>query len=161
MVIFCLTDSIRDISVRTTSELIIYNTFGAEVVGVRTGKVLYVFTNSESPLPEILRHSASEGLRIRQHALNEKFNLLTTGNKKILVCNFLNNKLLQTTKPDHIILTGFNAKDAVKIYFTQPVSSLILTSRVPSGYYLKWRMQYQNIDTIHSIKKSGAFRMRL
>ncbi len=49
----------------------------------------------------------------------------------------------------------------VMIYFNQPASSLILTPRVPSDYYFKWRMQYQNIDTLHYIKKSGAFRMRL
>lgn len=161
LLIFCLTDSLRDISVRTTGELVVYNTAGPDAIAVRTGKILDIYTNSESPPQEVSRHSASAGLRIRQHALNEKFNLIVKGDNKILICNFLSNNLFQATRPDHIILTGSSESDAGKIWFPRPIKSLILTPGAPSGLSLKWRMQFQSFDTIHSIRKSGAFRMRL
>ncbi len=109
LLIFCLTDSVRDISGRTTCELIVYNTIGTDVIGIRTGKILDAYTDSELLPQEVLRHSASAGLRIMQHTLNEKFSLIRTGDNKILVSNFMNNNLLEATKPEHIILTGFNS----------------------------------------------------
>jgi competence protein ComEC len=160
LLLFFLTDSIRDISVRTSNELIVYNTSGAGAIGIRTGKILDLYTNSELPQPEVIRHCASGRLRIRQHSLNEKFTLISTADKRILICNSLNDKLLQTAKPDHIILTGSSTGNTREIHSDYKAGSLILTSAVPSGYYRNYRTQFQSTDTIHYVKKSGAFRVR-
>ena len=161
LLFFCLADSIRDISVRTSKELIVYNTANNVAVGVRSGKILDLYTNSESLQTEVSRHCASLRLRMRPHFSNDKYTLISTEDKKILICNSLNNNLVKATDPDHIIIAGSGTGNVPEIDAGVHAGSLILTSGVPSGYYSKCRLLYHNIDTIHYVKKSGAFRTRL
>ena len=63
MSLFILAGTVRDISSRTTNDLIIYNTPGSSTIGIRTGKILNLYSDTTLTRPEVIRHSASLGLK--------------------------------------------------------------------------------------------------
>jgi competence protein ComEC len=161
LLLFISAGTIRIISDRTSGELIVYNTTGSDAIGIRTGKTLNLFSDTALMPPEVIRHCAARGLRLETNILKGNFTCVTAGNKKILICNYLNNSLLQQTEPDFIILGGAFPKIEKQISFRKTVPSLIMTPRVSSYFKLPGSLQNNISDTIHFVKKSGAFRARL
>jgi hypothetical protein len=150
------------VSDKASSELIIYNTPGHIAVGVRTGKTMNFFSDTSYIPPETIRHCSTRGLKLTQNSSDNKILLLSAGERKILVSSYLSVELLRLTKPDHIILNGGRPLPEKQIRLTRPVNSLVITSpsasqfRGPEGL-----INPESIDSIHYIKKSGAFRSRL
>jgi hypothetical protein len=68
---------------------------------------------------------------------------------------------LQKEEPDMIILKGKYPRIDKEIDITGAVEALIMTSDVASGYRLKLELSRGKPDTVHLVKKSGAFRVRL
>lgn len=153
--------TIRNISERTSGELIVYNTAGQDAIGIRTGKILNLYSDTALVPPEVLRHCATRGLRLEKKILYKNFTGIIAGNKKILICNYLNNNLLQQTEPDFIILRGAFPAIGKQIRSGKTVSSMIMTPRISSYFKLPESLQKNISDTIHYVKKSGAFRSRL
>lgn len=159
--LFISAGTIRNISERTSGELIIYNTYGSDAIGIRTGKILNFYSDTTLVPPEVLRHCAARGLRLKKNILDKNFTGLIAGNKKILICNFLNNNLLQKTEPDFIVLRGTFPKIEKQIRFRKTGTSLIVTPHVSSYLKLPESLESNKSDTIHYVKKSGAFRAGL
>ncbi len=57
------TGTIGDITTRRSDELIVYNSIGSSTVGIRTGKILNIYSDSLPPGPEVARHCAMLDLR--------------------------------------------------------------------------------------------------
>jgi competence protein ComEC len=157
ILMYVIADTISDISVRTTNELIVYNTPGSSTIGIRAGKILNIFCDTSAIRPEVIRHSATLGLKIKVNTLNDKFNLIRAGEKNILICNSLNNKILVNLNPDMVILTGL--KPQIDKYLTskKPVEAVIFSAGLNSGFNLPSRDKLSGSDTIHFVRKSGAF----
>jgi hypothetical protein len=68
---------------------------------------------------------------------------------------------LQKEEPDMIILKGKYPRIDKEIDITGTVEALIMTSDLPSGYRLNLDLSRGKPDTVHFVKKSGAFRARL
>lgn len=157
--LFISAGTVRNISDRASGELIIYNTSGSDAIGIRTGKILNLYSDTALVPPEVLRHCAARGLRLKKNTLNENFIGLIAGNKKILISNFLSNNLLQKTDPDFIVLRGTFPKIEKQIRYRKTGTSLIMTRHVSS--YIKLPESLKNkSDTVHYVNKSGAFRAR-
>jgi competence protein ComEC len=160
--IYLFVGTLRIISDKASTELIIYNTSVSDAIGIRKGKTLNLFSGMTVSPPEVLRHCATKGLKIEQNSLNDNALLVRTGKNKILISSYLNNKLIQSAKPGHLILTGSHPQIEKNIRFESPLHSFIVTQISASpNLYLTAKLNNNMIDTIHYIKKSGAFRIRL
>lgn len=161
LLILVLAGTLRNISDRVSGELIIYNTVDLDAIGIRTGKVLNLYSDTTMIPPEVIRHCATMGLRLKRNILDKNFTGLIAGSRRILICSYLSNKILQKTDPDFIILRGRYPKIEKQIIFRKSISSLIITARASSYYNLPGNLQNSKIDTIHFVKKSGSFRSGL
>jgi len=161
LLLFLLAGTIRSISDRTSGELIVYNGIVSSPIGIRTGRVLNLYSDTDTLLPEVAKHCVTRRLKVNLIESDMEVLLLKVNKKNILICNDLSNNVLQKATPDIIILKGKFPKVDKKIDFLRPVEGLIMTSDVASGYRLKLNLNSGNPDTIHYVKNSGAFRTRL
>ena len=162
LIVFLFAGTAGVISDKASSEMIVYNTPGQNAVGVRTGKTLNFFGDTEVIPAEAMRHCSTRGLKLKQNNSGNKILLLNAGEKKIVISSFLSSELLQLTEPDYIILKGLGQQPEKQIRLTRPVNSLVITSQSISQYRVHQAIINREIvDSIHFIKKYGAFRTRL
>ncbi len=159
--LFVLSGTIKAIVTRSTSELIVYNSTGSSSIGIRSGKTLLLYTDTTAGLPEIVRHCASLGLRVKSESLDNGFRYIRAGGKRILISNNISNSLLHEVRPDIIVLTGRFPKIDRPIDTGEQLNSFIITAEVKDSFYLRKSIEDQISCHIHYIKKSGAWRMRL
>ena len=155
--LFLLTGTIKEISTRISNEIIVYNTPGSAVIGIKTGKVLNLYSDSTMAGPEVRRHCSTLGLKIKTNILRNNMNCIRAGEKNILICNSLNKNILQNFVPDIVILTGVHPEIEKDLQALQIPGTLIITSEAASGYRLPQEKFIIRIDTIHVVKKDGAF----
>jgi hypothetical protein len=110
---------------------------------------------------EVKRHSSTLGLKMKSSILKNNIYCLRAGEKKILICNSLNKNILQSVLPDIVILTGLRPEIEKKLSFGQFTGSLIITSEAASGFRLPQQIDFSPMDTVHLVRKSGAFIKRL
>jgi competence protein ComEC len=161
LLIFVSAGTLRSISDRTSGELIIYNIAGSDAIGIRTGKILNLYCDTTLIPSEVLRHCSTRGLRMKTHILDKNFTGLVAGDRRILICNYLNNSLVQEVDPDFIIVRGIYPKVEKQIRFPEQVKSLIVTPQVSTYFILPDNLRQSKTNTIHFVKISGAFRARL
>ncbi len=106
LLIFFMAGTAIQISTRASNEIIVYNTPGFSTIGIRTGKILNLYSDTTVAGPEVKRHCASLGLRINLNPVAEGNNCITAGRTRILITSFLDNKIVEGFSPDIIILTG-------------------------------------------------------
>lgn len=152
--------TVNQISIRRSNELIVYNTPGASTIGIRTGKILNVYSDSSLMKQEVMKHSATLGLHIKHNVLNKKINYTDAG-EKILIIRSLDERTIQKFKPDIVILTDL--KSGINAYSNQEYlpSAFIITpesSTGPANFFINRRIAK---DTVHFVKRSGAFLKRL
>ncbi|HEX7493116.1 MAG TPA: ComEC/Rec2 family competence protein [Bacteroidales bacterium] len=161
MSLFILAGTVKDISSRTTNDLIIYNTPGSPTIGIRTGKILNVYSDTTLTRPEVIRHSASLGLRIKPARLVNNYYFIRVGTKKILITDILTRNTVQKCMPDIVILTGSRPDIENDIAFRHPPEIIIISSEATSGFSIPEYVVTNGIDSIHFVRKSGAFIKRL
>jgi len=153
--------SLTEISVRRSNELIVYNIPGTTAIGVKTGKILNIYSDSIISYPEIIRHSASLGLNVGIKKLSEKPNCIKAGDKKILICNTLDHYAIQKYRPEIIILTGTKPLIKKDLIPSLHSGAIIYSSEITSGFRSPEQLYLLRTDTIHNTRKSGAFIKRL
>jgi hypothetical protein len=161
IILFVLYGTINEISIRSTNELIVYNTPGSSTIGIRTGKILNLFSDTLVVNQAVMRHCASLGLKIKSNELNNNYYSILAGNKQILICDtpetFGNNR----NKPDIMIVTGKMTSFGNNVPHIMPAEVLIISSVTVPGSLKLNQAHNGSIDTIHYIRKSGAFTARL
>jgi hypothetical protein len=109
----------------------------------------------------VMRHCASLGLKIRSNELNNNYYSILAGSKQILICEtpetFGNNR----NKPDIMIVTGMKPAFGSNVTHIMPAEVLIISSVTVPGSLKLNQVHNGSIDTIHYIRKSGAFIARL
>lgn len=159
--LFIVAGTGKSISNRTTNELIVYNSIGSSDIGIRTGNTLNLFSDSVSIKTDILKHCATRGLKIR---MNNRYNgnrYVKAGKKDILICNALTNSILKNTNPEIVILVGTYPKIEKDLQPPLSLKKLIISSEVSTGFSLQSKLISKEIDTIHFVRKSGAYISRL
>lgn len=155
------TGTIKSISDRTSGELIVYNVSGSSQIGIRTGSILNLYSDSDTIYPEVTRHCVTERLKANLIRAVSQAQLIKTGDKSILICSKLTNRVLQEARPDLIILKGKYPWIDKMTEFTDSVKMIIFASDVATGYKHNIDLDSSHPDTIHFVRKSGAFRTKL
>jgi competence protein ComEC len=153
LLLFILAGSIVEVSARTSNQIIVYNTPGTQTIGVKTGKILNIFSDTSAIRPEVLRHSATLGLKIKTNQLKNSFYCIRAGEKNILISNSSAKNILSGFKPDIIVLTGSHPvfERNMPNYIKPEV--LIFTS----AYRFPDRNIIIDTDSVHLVRKSGAY----
>jgi competence protein ComEC len=160
VIIIAIAGTIRDIYVRRSNELIVYNSPGATVVGIRTGKILNLYSTGEDIPPEVLRHSSTLGLRIEKKDPSNGTSCIEAAGKKILITTSAGRSRLSSLTPDIVILSGSKPfiEDPGGLRFPRMVitsSEVAYRFRIPGDLYSSPdRLAFE-------VRKAGAFRMSL
>jgi competence protein ComEC len=157
LILYIFTGTARDISSKTTNELIVYNTPGSSTIGIRTGKILNLFSDTSVVVPDVKRHCATLGLEIKSTVLKNKYYCIRAQGKKILITNFLNKKIVQNFVPDILVLTGSRPEIENNLDLRHFPCTVIISSEATSGFRIPRHVDLTGNDTIHFVRKSGAF----
>lgn len=149
IIVYMAAGTFREFAVRTTGELIVYNSV-RPVIGIRTGKVLNVYSDTIVPGPEVTKHAATLGLRTRMNLLDVHPVYLNINGRNVLICNDPGTAGC-ISEPDIIVATGKFNSTAVTGRFRGYVIAMT-ASRDQGG---------TQGGNIHYIRKSGAYRTRL
>ncbi|MGC1389715.1 MAG: ComEC/Rec2 family competence protein [Bacteroidales bacterium] len=161
LILFVLTGTARELSSKGTNEIIVYNTPGTSTIGIRTGKILYLFSDSSATVPEVKRHCATLGLRVKSILLKNKYYCIKAKGKQILIANFLNKKIIQNFSPDILVLTGYKPEIENDLNMNHFPSTVIISSQASSAFRVPQQVSFTGIDTLHFVRKSGAFIRRI
>ena len=157
LLVFITFLTVRDISNRYSNELIVYNTPGISTVGIKTGKILNLYSDSIYTAPEVIKHCSTLGLEIKSNKLVNKNYCLKAGSKKILICNNADNILIDKFLPDIVIFAGLRPDNRKLYSANEHTESVIFSSKYPSGYNIPLKPFYKNMNKIYYVNKSGAF----
>ena len=151
----------RDISIRRSNELIVYNSPGATVVGIRTGKILNLYSTEENITAEVLRHSSTLRLKIEKIDHGNGIVCIEAAGKKVLISGSIGKSVLSSVSPDIVILAGSKPliKDCSGLH--QYPEMVILSSEVAAGFRLSDNFSSLLNKPIFNLRKSGAFKMSL
>jgi len=155
--LFVFSGIVKDIFNFRTNELIVYNTPGSSTIGFRTGKTLNLFTDTLYVSPEIRRHGAALGLKIQPQLLKNNYCCIKAGREKVLITNYLNNKIIKNYEPDLVILTGSHPEIESDLVMAHGPKQIIISSAASSGYRFPRQINISGIDSVHLVRKSGAF----
>jgi competence protein ComEC len=159
--LFIMNGVIKDFSSKTTNELIVYNTPGSVTIGVKTGKILNLYADTALVRPEVYKHASSLGLIIKTNMLNDSYKCLETEDKKILITSELNNLIVRNYNPDIVILTGTRPGIENNLSMSHPPELIIVSSKAASAFSIPRQTVLTNVDSIHFVRKSGAFMRRI
>jgi competence protein ComEC len=158
LVLFVTSAGLKDYSTKNTSELIIYNTPGKNTIGIRTGKILNLFSDTSLIGPEVKRHSAVLGLKIKTFQINHNICCIKAGSKKILITGHLNNKIIHKLIPDIIVITGPKPEIAYDLDPAIIQKATVISVADKRQYYLPRQIIPYSL---HFVKNSGAFIKRI
>ena len=154
--LFVMSGTVTKLRTCQTNELIVYNTPGTSEIGIRTGKILNLYSDISEIRPEIIKHCASQHLKLVSHRLTEKTNYFVINGKKIVICNDPGTGLIININPDFIIVStmGVTAHGALAGIKN---STIIFTPKASRGYNIPGNTGYSYQNNIHLVGKSGAF----
>jgi competence protein ComEC len=161
MTIFLLAGTAREISARVTNELIVYNTPGFSTIGIRTGKILNLYSDTTVACAEVKRHCSTLGLKVDLNKLEERTHCIKVGKTKILITNSLDKRLPDKFLPDIVILTG--PKPTVENFRHSRLLPDVLVIAAEGLPYFGHSQQNSltTVCTVYLVRKSGAFIRRI
>ncbi len=155
--LFAMAGTVRDLISKKTNQLIIYNTPGCTSIGIRTGKILNLYSDTSIVRAEVKRHCAVLGLTVKSHPIDKKCNLLKIAGKKILIAPSLKHTGLQQVEPEIILLTGPSPIIGNNFNLTHKEVIVTRAGKI-SDYILKIR---PSPDSIYFVRNSGAYIRRI
>jgi len=155
--LFVIADTVLEISNKTTNEIIVYNTPGSQTIGIRTGKILNVYSDNSRAGPEVIKHSSTLGLKIIMNPIKNKLYCIRAGNKSVLISDFTDKKLRNKFKPDIVVLTGILTGFEKNISEDYLPEVLVITSGILTGFKPADDIFYNSVDSVHFVNKSGSF----
>jgi competence protein ComEC len=157
ILIWLLTGTVREISTRITNEVIVYNTPGHSTIGIRTGKILNVYSDTAATCAEVKRHCSTLGLKMHLNTTGNGNCCLMAGKVRILIAGSINNRIVDSFSPDLVILTG----PAPGVQFTPdrgPKSVMTIIASEGSPHFLASPYNKSaKLYPVYLVKKSGAF----
>ncbi len=160
MALFFTTGTVIKLFDNKDSGFIVYNTVGSVSIGIKTGNIMNLITDSIPVNSDAIRHCSTRGYRTRLFTLNNHALLIMEGKNKILISNRLSHELLLKTNPETLILTGADPVIDKKLNDTAPLKKIIISSEAKNTFRIPVQLSGNGIDTIHYVKKSGAFLAR-
>ena len=161
LLLYVIAGTAQNIESKKKNELIVYNTPGTLNIGIKTGVILNLLSDTSLVMPDIKKHSATLGLTIKQSLINNDLCCIEANNKKILITNILDSRAMRKYEPDIIILTGPKPKFENRLYLNHYSCQIIFSSRVISGFRIPEQVILPGKDSTFFIRKSGAFIKRI
>jgi len=161
ILIFIFLSTFKDISHKTSDELIVFNNSGNITLSIRTGKKLNLYEGEKDISPDILKFCATRGLKLIKKGKPKDPSCLKVNDNKILVSSSPGLTNLSKLDPDVIIITGAYPSTAKVISHPGKVKAIIISPEVRSGTRLTEITKPIASDTVHIVRQYGAFRMRL
>jgi hypothetical protein len=160
LLLLVLSGSIRDVSTKATNELIVYSTIGYSAAGIRTGKILNLYSDTCITGQEVAKQCATLNLKTKLNNFPGANLRIRVGNSNILITNYLNNAVMNKASPDIVILKGkpIIAKDISSGFHLQAV---VFTSEVSPGSQYYRLLKAIKTDSVHFVRKQGAFYKKL
>jgi competence protein ComEC len=157
-----LTGLLKDISQKNSCELIVYNAVEKPVIGIRTGRILNIYSDTIQGGQEVMRHYATLNLKKRNVVFGSNPLTIRAGKNNILITSIMNKDILQKMSPDYVIITGRKPVIERDILLSQcHIKALIFTSEVNENIRLPAGLTFMTADTVHIVRKNGAFSRRL
>ncbi len=145
------------ISVKSTNELIVFNTPGFSTVGIRRGKILNLYSDLTPAGQDVTKMCATLGLKLKYNPVNENPYVIRAGTKTILISGNLDKQVLQELRPDIAILTGRWPGIENNIATEEYPDALIVSSGVSAGFSLTHQKTVNSTDTVHFVRNAGAY----
>jgi len=161
LLLFLVAGTIRVISTKTTSQLIVYNTQGTLTVGVREGNRIHLYSDSSYIGQEVKRHCAVLSLKPEINIVRKSPVLIRASSKRILITKSITDKFIKQTDPDIVILSGSHPVVFGNAGHSEKISAIIISPEASSGFRFPVRSAVANADTIHYVRRDGAFYLRL
>jgi competence protein ComEC len=161
LVLFVAVGTGREIGTKRTNEIIIYNTPGSSTIGIRTGKILNLYSDTVIAGPEVKRHCASLRLKIKSTLIGNNYHCIKAGGKKILITKFMNNNVIINFVPDYLILTGSHPCIQNDLNMSPYPGFIVISSEPTTRFRLQQKGFVSTADSIHYVRNSGAFVKRL
>jgi len=155
------TCTFSEISTRSTNELIVFNTPSLTTIGIRTGKILNIYSDTSSVGQEVKKYCATLGLKKKINTLKNNSYCIRAGSTNILISDHPDKNILQTYRPDIVIITRTPPEMDINLPDVQAPEALIVTSGASFGYYFQRDNFFSTIDTVHIVKQSGAYIRRI
>jgi hypothetical protein len=159
--IFTLIGSTRSILTKTTDELIVYNTVGHSAIGIRTGRILNLYSDTSLVSNDVKKHCATLNLKVRNNILRENNCHIRAGEKNILITSHFNNPLLKMTAPDILIIRGLKPNVEKNVYPAEKFEAVIISPESSPSYKISGIIRSLPSDTTIFVKNSGAFYKKL
>ena len=159
--LFFMAGTIKDINNNSTGELVVYNSVNSSSIGIKIGNTMNLLTDTFPVNSDVIRHCSTRGLKLKTISFSNDPVFIETGGKKILICNSLNDRIIRLTNPETVIFACPHPLIDKHIPVSNPVKNIIISSGVSPGFQLPVKLITEDIDTVHYVKKSGAFIARL
>lgn len=160
-ILFLISVSVRHYITGSTDELIVYNTPGETAIGLRTGRILRLFTEKENIPKDIMRHCAILGLKIQNEHLPGDPLFMRINNHILLITGSYEPGLTNNQAPDISIFTSripFPGKESGLIF---PEGSVIITTDYNHETEFCCSGDSGKMNRTWSVRKSGAYRKTL
>jgi competence protein ComEC len=151
----------REISTRVTNEIIVYNTPGSSTIGIRTGKILNLYSDSAVERPEVKKHCATLGLKIKMNISGTRSDCITAGDTRILITGSLNQEILEYHSPDIVILTGKKPVVELERFPRWKPSFLVIAADGPPLFSRNRNKKQLKAFPLYLVRESGAFTGRI
>jgi competence protein ComEC len=157
LLVLIITGTLIEIITRSTNELTVYNTPGSSEIGIRTGKILNLYTDSPETSPAVIKHCSMLGLRLISHSLNNKNYCLDVNGNKIFICTSASKEVIQNSKPEIVILTGTGPYKPIIFSTDWHPPTVIVTSKSSMNFGISVKSKNKATGSVHIIGESGAF----
>jgi competence protein ComEC len=160
LLLFVLAGTTKTTMTRSTNELIVYNSIGSTTIGIRCGKLLNIYSDTCSAGSEVNRHSSVLNLKMKQNLIEGDAFMIKACKSNILITSILNNTLIKLASPDIVIIKGkpLIQKD---IRPDKELKAVIVSPESSQGARFSALVRATGADTVHFVRKDGAFYMRL
>ncbi len=140
------------------NELVIFNRFDDNLIGIKKGKVLGVYSEKDSMNNTVRDYKIGEG--IQEINFNKQRHIFNIENKTILVLTKETRQLPDNLKSDVLVLHNSPTKNMdVLIRALKPKTFVVTSGNYPS-FVKRWKQSAEkNGIEFYSIKESGAYRM--
>jgi competence protein ComEC len=161
LLLFLTAGTVRCIATRATNQLIVYNTQGHLTVGVREGIRVSLYSDTCVLGQEVKRHSAVLSLKPDVNVISASPTLIKALNKRILITENVTEKVIAQVRPDIIILSGSHPVVFRNAGRGERISAVIISPEASAGFRIPVKAAVADADTVHYVRKDGAFYIRL
>jgi competence protein ComEC len=161
MLLYIIAGTALNIESKIKNELIIYNTPGSLNVGIKTGIILNLLSDTSLVVPEVKKHCATLGLKIKPTLIKKDLYCVEADDKRILITNVVNSRIMLKYEPDIIILTGPIPKIENHLDLNHYSCQIIFSSGVRPVFRIPEQVILPGKDSTFFIRKSGAFIKRI